>query len=106
MFSSNLQNVTTTILDVLTPDDIRILTETLNEDSRKGNFIRVFPSADSHKYNRFFEQPRYYNILVDQWIERYQLMESEGRLTYQFLKEEKVLETVLVSYCSISHYQD
>ena len=68
-----------TVFDVLTPDDLRILTESINEDSRKGDFVRVFPSPISHRYHKFFEHPRYYNLLLDQWIAQFGNMESEGK---------------------------
>ncbi|XP_077978246.1 tubulin monoglutamylase TTLL4-like [Glandiceps talaboti] len=67
-----------TILDTLTPDDIRILTETEDEYSRRGFFQRVFPCPTSHQYLRFFEQPRYYNILVDEWIRKYHKQPAKG----------------------------
>ena len=67
-----------TILNVLTPDDIRILIEFVGEDSRRGNFERLFPTTDSHKYHRFFEQPRYYNLLLDAWCRKYARNEIQG----------------------------
>ncbi|KAK3588044.1 hypothetical protein CHS0354_012090 [Potamilus streckersoni] len=67
-----------TILDIMTPDDIRILIESIDEDSRKGNFQRVFPTPSTHKYLRFFEMPRYYNLLLDQYVQRFNRMESRG----------------------------
>ncbi|XP_076436228.1 tubulin monoglutamylase TTLL4-like [Babylonia areolata] len=66
------------ILDTLTPDDVRILTESVDEESRKGGFIRVFPTPNTKKYLRYFEQPRYYNLLLDQWVTRYHRMEQRG----------------------------
>ena len=74
VFQQVLQN----IVDTITPDDIRILTESIDEDSRKGGFIRVFPTPSTKKYLRFFEQPRYYNLLLDQWVTRYNRMEQRG----------------------------
>ncbi|XP_066029692.1 tubulin monoglutamylase TTLL4-like [Pocillopora verrucosa] len=66
------------ILDILTPDDIRMLMETEDENSRRGCFQRVFPSMSSNKYLRFFESQRYYNILLDEWTRKYM---REGRST-------------------------
>lgn len=68
-----------TILDVLTPDDIRILTETIDENNRRGDFIRIFPSPSSQCYHVYFEQQRYYNVLLQAWCNKYQKMESIGR---------------------------
>ncbi|KAM6946074.1 tubulin monoglutamylase TTLL4 [Aplochiton taeniatus] len=55
------------VLEVLTPEDVRVLVETEDELRRKGQFERVFPSPSSSRYLRFFEHPRYLNILLDQW---------------------------------------
>lgn len=59
------------MLDVLTPDDVRILVEMEDEFSRRGQFERIFPSRISSRYLRFFEQPRYFNILTTQWEQKY-----------------------------------
>ncbi|XP_013401243.1 tubulin polyglutamylase TTLL4-like [Lingula anatina] len=72
------QQIQQTVLDTLTPDDIRVLIATVDEDSRKGGFERVFPTAKSSKYLKFFEQPRYYNLLLNQWVQRYNKMEARG----------------------------
>ncbi|XP_032234544.2 tubulin monoglutamylase TTLL4 isoform X2 [Nematostella vectensis] len=66
------------ILDILTPSDVRILMETEDEYSRRGCFQRAFPSMVSHKYLRFFESTRYYNILLDEWTRKFM---REGRST-------------------------
>ncbi|XP_038076530.1 tubulin polyglutamylase TTLL4-like isoform X2 [Patiria miniata] len=66
------------ILDTLTPDDLRILTEAEDEYSRCGGFERIFPSPTSHKYARFFENPRYYNILLDEWVRKYHRQHAKG----------------------------
>lgn len=79
-FCLYFQQVLQTILDVLTPDDIRILTESIDEDSRKGGFIRVFPTPSTKRYLRYFEQPRYYNLILDQWVTRFNRMEQRGLL--------------------------
>jgi len=44
-----LQHVQQSILDILTPDDVRYLTESIDEDSRKGGFQRVFPTPSTYK---------------------------------------------------------
>ncbi|XP_036831242.1 tubulin polyglutamylase TTLL4 isoform X3 [Oncorhynchus mykiss] len=66
------------ILDVLTPEDVRVLAETEDELSRKGEFERVFPSNGSSRYLRFFKQPRYLNILLNQWETKYGQNRREG----------------------------
>jgi tubulin polyglutamylase TTLL4 len=67
-----------TILDILTPDDIRILIESVDEQHRRGNFECIFPSATSHKYLKYFEQPRYYNLLLDAWVQKYPGSHPQG----------------------------
>ncbi len=73
-----VQDFCATILDVLTPNDVRVLAESEDESSRKGDFERVFPSHVSSRYLRFFEQPRYLNILLNQWEQKYWLTRSKG----------------------------
>ncbi|XP_053257445.1 tubulin monoglutamylase TTLL4 isoform X1 [Podarcis raffonei] len=72
------QEFYSTILDVLTPDDVRVLVETEDEFARRGQFERVFPSRFSMHYLRFFEQPRYYNILTSQWELKYFVNKVKG----------------------------
>nr|XP_009943595.1 PREDICTED: tubulin polyglutamylase TTLL4 [Opisthocomus hoazin] len=72
------QDFYSSILDILTPDDVRILVETEDEYSRCGQFERVFPTHISMRYLRFFEQPRYFNILVTQWELKYYLKKHKG----------------------------
>ncbi|EDV27289.1 uncharacterized protein TRIADDRAFT_22586, partial [Trichoplax adhaerens] len=59
-----------TILDILTADDIRVLMEVEDEYNKRGRFQRIFPSLDA-KYDKYFEQSRYYNILAGEWYRRY-----------------------------------
>ncbi|XP_029460881.1 tubulin polyglutamylase TTLL4 isoform X2 [Rhinatrema bivittatum] len=66
------------ILETLTPDDVRILVETEDEFSRRGGFERVFPSSSTSRYLRFFEQPRYFNILTNQWEQKYYWNKQRG----------------------------
>ena len=71
-----------TILDILTPDDIRVLVETVDEYHRRGNFQRIFPSSQSHKYLAFCEQPRYYNLLLDVWVRQYPGSNPQGMFVH------------------------
>ncbi|NWV20600.1 TTLL4 polyglutamylase, partial [Origma solitaria] len=72
------QDFYSSVLDILTPDDVRVLVETEDEYSRRGQFERVFPSHISMRYLHFFEQPRYFNILVTQWELKYYLNRHKG----------------------------
>lgn len=67
-----------TILDTLTPFDIRTLLLTLDEEKRSGNFERIFPDHTTSKYLRFFEHLKYSNLLLDQWCQRYCKLDSRG----------------------------
>lgn len=72
------QDFYSTILEVLTPDDVRVLAESEDELSRLGDFERIFPSPASSRYLRFFEQPRYLNLLLNQWEQKYSQNRSKG----------------------------
>ncbi|KFQ18217.1 Tubulin polyglutamylase TTLL4, partial [Merops nubicus] len=72
------QDFYSSVLDTLTPADVRVLVETEDEHSRRGQFERVFPTPLSMRYLRFFEQPRYFNILLTQWELKYHLNKQKG----------------------------
>ncbi|XP_051938962.1 tubulin polyglutamylase TTLL4 isoform X1 [Hippocampus zosterae] len=72
------QSVLATVLDVLTPNDVRVLAESEDELSRRGEFERIFPSPSSSRYLRFFECPRYLSILLDQWERKYCKNRTKG----------------------------
>ncbi|XP_047457643.1 tubulin polyglutamylase TTLL4 [Mugil cephalus] len=72
------QDFLSSVLDVLTPEDVRVLAESEDELSRRGEFERIFPSPSSSRYLRFFECPRYLNILMDQWEQKYWNNRTKG----------------------------
>ncbi|KAL1465231.1 hypothetical protein WDU94_004818 [Cyamophila willieti] len=55
------------ILENLTPDDVRHLIVYEDELTQLGSFVKVFPTTTSHKYFQYFEGSRYYNMLFDAW---------------------------------------
>lgn len=55
-----------------------MLIETEDEFTRRGNFVRVFPNSNSKKYLKYFETPRYYNILLSEWIYKYKNNHDKG----------------------------
>ncbi|KAJ8255837.1 hypothetical protein COCON_G00197010 [Conger conger] len=61
------QEFLSSLLDVLTPGDVRALVQAEDELNRRGEFERVFPSSVSSRYMRFFQKPRYLNILLCMW---------------------------------------
>ncbi|XP_031729863.1 tubulin monoglutamylase TTLL4 [Anarrhichthys ocellatus] len=72
------QDFLSTVLDVLTPEDVRVLAESEDELTRLGQFERIFPSPASSRYLRFFECPRYFNVLLDQWEQKYWSNRTKG----------------------------
>ncbi|XP_072301123.1 tubulin monoglutamylase TTLL4 [Eucyclogobius newberryi] len=72
------QDFLSSVLDVLTPEDVRVLAESESELTRKGAFERIFPCAASSRYMRFFESQRYLNILLDQWEQRHCSNRTKG----------------------------
>jgi len=59
------------ILEALTPDDVRFLIRAEDELAQAAHFTRIFPTRDTHKYFKYFETPRYYNLLFDAWETKY-----------------------------------
>ena len=72
------------LLNVLTPDDVRSLIAGVDEYERRGAFERAFPpdpagsaqgvtaaANDFNYYMALFEQPRYYNLLAAAFYLRY-----------------------------------
>nr|XP_032813155.1 tubulin polyglutamylase TTLL4-like [Petromyzon marinus] len=55
-----------TLLDTLTPGDVRVLVEAEDELRRCGRFERAFPSP-SARYLVFFAQQRYHDLLLHRW---------------------------------------
>uniref|UniRef100_A0A2M4CHA3 Putative tubulin polyglutamylase ttll4 n=1 Tax=Anopheles darlingi TaxID=43151 RepID=A0A2M4CHA3_ANODA len=79
-----------TILEDLTPDDVRCLLLTEDELARSAPLERIFPAPNSHRYIGFTEHPRYYNRLLDAWEHRYCHNRAEGIALLQSLCEKKV----------------
>ncbi|KAL7040879.1 hypothetical protein ACKWTF_000545 [Chironomus riparius] len=67
-----------TILENLTPDDLRCLILTEDELNRCHPLERIFPAPNSYKYLNFTDQPRYYNHLIDAWEHRYSKKRDSG----------------------------
>ncbi|XP_035250486.1 tubulin polyglutamylase TTLL4-like isoform X2 [Anguilla anguilla] len=72
------QEFLSSVLDALTPGDVRALVEAEDELSRRGEFERVFPCPVSLGYMRFFTKPRYLNVLLSQWEQRHGADRSRG----------------------------
>uniref|UniRef100_A0A146MB87 Tubulin polyglutamylase TTLL4 n=2 Tax=Lygus hesperus TaxID=30085 RepID=A0A146MB87_LYGHE len=78
------------ILEDLTPDDVRHLVVYEDEITQVGSFQKVFPTPQTHEYFQFFEESRYYNMLFDAWETKYHSNREEG---VQLL-ESKCLEQI------------
>ncbi|XP_053666690.1 uncharacterized protein LOC128715798 [Anopheles marshallii] len=78
------------ILEELTPDDVRCLLLTEDELARSAPLERILPAPNSYRYIGFTEHPRYYNRLLDAWEHRYSQNRSEGIALLQSLCERKV----------------
>ncbi|XP_046406892.1 tubulin monoglutamylase TTLL4-like isoform X3 [Ischnura elegans] len=70
MYSNQMKYIDS-ILRILMPDDVRHLLISEDELSQADRFQRVFPSAGMQKYYKFFNGPRYYNMLHEAWEKRY-----------------------------------
>lgn len=66
------------LLDELTQNDIRMLMLSEDELSRSGRFRRVFPTANSDKYFKYFDKTRYNNLLLHAWERCYAHDRREG----------------------------
>ncbi|KAG7210946.1 hypothetical protein KM043_016320 [Ampulex compressa] len=66
------------ILEDLTPDDVRHLIAYEDELTQLGRFEKIFPTATSHEYLQYFDEPRYYNMLLDAWEAKYGDNRQEG----------------------------
>ncbi|XP_062547871.1 tubulin monoglutamylase TTLL4 isoform X5 [Armigeres subalbatus] len=78
------------ILDELTPDDVRCLLLTEDELARSAPLERILPAPNSHRYVCFTEHPRYYNRLLDAWEHRYCQNRSEGIALLQSMCQQKI----------------
>uniref|UniRef100_A0A182INZ1 Tubulin polyglutamylase TTLL4 n=1 Tax=Anopheles atroparvus TaxID=41427 RepID=A0A182INZ1_ANOAO len=79
-----------TILEELTPDDVRCLLLTEDELARSAPLERILPAPNSHRYIGYTEHPRYYNRLLDAWEHRFSHSRAEGIALLRSLCERKV----------------
>jgi len=76
--SQSRNDYLTTVLENITPDDLRYLAMYEDEFSRSGGFTCIFPTQESHLYFAFLEKPRYYNKLMDAWETMYGTCRQKG----------------------------
>lgn len=78
------------ILQDLTPDDVRHLIQYEDELTQIGNFQKIFPTKETHDYHQFFEAPRYYNMLFDAWETKQHANRAPGIALLESLCEKQV----------------
>ncbi|XP_063694154.1 tubulin monoglutamylase TTLL4-like isoform X5 [Bolinopsis microptera] len=83
-------SVSEKILDTLTPDDIRVLMKFEDEISRRGELELIFPTESGGKYLKYFVLPKFYDLLVLQWIKKYAKDPHRGVARLQKLAESQV----------------
>lgn len=66
------------ILQDLTPDDVRHLIVYEDELTQLGSYDKIFPTADTHTYLKYFEKNRYHNLLLDAWETKYHKRRTQG----------------------------
>merc|ERR1711976_962647 len=68
-----------TILDDLTPNDVRVLIKTEEELSQTQHFTRLFPNENSHElFKYYYEGIPYNDKLLDAWEYKYSNQRSKG----------------------------
>uniref|UniRef100_A0A1Y1KUX1 Tubulin polyglutamylase TTLL4 n=2 Tax=Photinus pyralis TaxID=7054 RepID=A0A1Y1KUX1_PHOPY len=87
--SISRQEYAEAILENLTGDDVRHLTKAEDELTVVGNFERIFPTSQTHRYLDFLEV-RYYNRLFDAWECKYEGRRQKGIQVLQMLCQQKM----------------
>lgn len=77
------------IIENLTPDDIRHLIPYEDELTQIGNFEKLFPTVTSHRYFHYFRELKYYNMLFDAWETAYGDNRDEGIIRLQKMCRER-----------------
>ncbi|XP_031837150.2 tubulin monoglutamylase TTLL4 [Nomia melanderi] len=78
------------ILKNLTPGDVRVLIRYEDEIARTGRFEKIFPTCETHRYLEFFDEVRYYDLLLDAWENEYGESRSRGVERLRRLCKKKV----------------
>lgn len=85
----NREEYLESIIQTLTPDDVRQLIVYEDELTQLNTFEKIFPTATSYKYLQYFDVPRYYNLLFDAWETKYAENRLEGIMRLQKLCQQK-----------------
>lgn len=73
-----------TILDYLTGDDVRHLTQAEDELTVIGKFERIFPTSQTYKY-LYYMDVSYYNRLFDAWETSHECNRKRGLYRYHLI---------------------
>jgi len=57
------------------------LKETILENSRKGYFLRIYPSRGAEMYDPFFQSPRPYNKVINKVLFSDEVVKNYGKLS-------------------------
>lgn len=57
------------------------LKETILENQRRGNFLRIYPSRGSEIYDPFFQSPRPYNKVINKVLFSDEVVKNYGKLS-------------------------
>ena len=85
----NREDYLETILADLTADDVRVLIRHEDENTQTGRFEKVFPTCNTHKYFKYFQTSKYYNMLLDSWESTYYKKRGKGVKRLKNLCEKK-----------------
>lgn len=57
-------------LDDLPLEEKLVLKETIEENERRGQFTRIYPTEHTHAYHQYFEHKRYLNYTLEEKLYR------------------------------------
>ena len=80
-------------LDDLTDSDIEVLCDFEDEFARRGHFERIFPTPNTSHYYQYFPVPRYHNVLVDLWVNKWRPQHGPQVLNQQLLRRRAGLKS-------------
>ena len=72
------ENFLESLLMQLLPSEVRELIRSEDELAQLKHFSRIYPRKDMAKYNKFFKSPRYFNILMEAWENKFAGAREEG----------------------------
>ena len=54
--------------------------ETIIENTKRGNFLRIYPARGSEMYDNFFQHPRPYNKVINKVLFSDEVVKNYGKL--------------------------